>query len=101
MVGLVFAVVVANGCSGGKAFPEEPAQLGEQGFVDRLTMKGGCRHGGRRKYRKPTFKDYSAPEVAATRMHKRSSQSTPRAALSNHRRNTTFLEIAVASLGRS
>ena len=49
MVGLVFAVVVANSCRGGEAITEELAKLGEQGLVDRLTMKGECGHGGGRK----------------------------------------------------
>jgi hypothetical protein len=55
MVGLVFAVVVANHCRSGEAITQELAKLGEQGLVDRLMMKDGCGHGDRRKYRKPTF----------------------------------------------
>jgi hypothetical protein len=70
VIGLVFAVVVANSCRGGEAITEELAKLGEQGLVDWLTMKGECRHGGGRKTRKLTFKHYSPARVAATRIHK-------------------------------
>jgi hypothetical protein len=41
MVGLVFAVLGADRCRGGEAITEESAQLGKQGRIDSLMVKGG------------------------------------------------------------